>query len=180
MTHPKDAARSRVAIPGTKKGANKNSQSLSGRQFFRVIRDINAIPSGVYELVEMQESAYLFTIDDSVFFGIINPKPDLLKKVPVHVARSELTSLCDFKERYFALLYQPRKFDPCGAFTWCSMNEPAKTQWDFNQWDFNAPLPPGARLVSVDLNSGAIGNGALDRGAANELEAKIGVGIWKH
>lgn len=92
------------------------------KKFYKLNRNINCIPEGVYRLYEQNREQSVFSVSKNVFFILIG---NISKSVTEVSRETKKTSEKDFLDNYYKLLKnQPNNpaFDPHLPFTACMIN----------------------------------------------------------
>jgi hypothetical protein len=92
--------------------------------YVKIIKDINCIPSGTYQVSDIDSGMIHFTVGNSVTFCVSNDAVELFAPIPKTKGIIKRTSLTSFLDRYYALLSQNKNkpFSPFDPITMCAIS----------------------------------------------------------
>jgi hypothetical protein len=101
-----------------------NTRHLRKGDIVELITDANAIPAGVYKVLDNKDEFLVFQVGTSIQFGVAAEFWGNFMR-PVNSSNTPVTSTTDFMKRYSALLQKIRAADEPMTpykFTFCAMD----------------------------------------------------------
>ena len=87
--------------------------------FVEISRNINAIPAGIYQLIQCGRRSFLFTVEEQALIEISSEGAHCFKRLEPDDGYERRMRFDEFEEQYYVLLKNLRKMPPDKVRTAC-------------------------------------------------------------